>query len=583
MSYSEPVPRARTPRRNLLEILLDPKSIQMLLTFGGGLMVLGLVILLWVNEFLTPPMVAVSLGAANATLLGAGWFLLRQTRYRIAGRALTLVACFVMPLNLWYYHANDLIALDGHLWVAALVISGLYAASALILREETFVYIFVAGVTMTGLLILADLPPSPQKFWEIASPATMLVALGLVAVHLERAFPEQEGPFGRRRFGMAFFWSGHALLAGGLGLVLGAQVAGDWLFHPVFEPYYEALRAEPSPIVGELRWLALALVIAGTYGYVYSDLIVRRRGILVHVAGATLVWALAIGIQMLNIHLAAEVVLLGFALVGISLLATSRVVAAEGSLEFPLANTLHQAANTLLSVAFTAGILLGLSRYATGQITWAPVGTLAASTAVSLLACALSRHAGWRRWYVVTALGQAAVTALALTVLSTLTYLQKLEVVSVAVGTLMLVAGHIGWYREQDRPSDLVSAGLFLGSLLVGVPLAVATLIDRSRDDFILLNELGFLAAGVLLVTSGFICQLKSTTLTGAALTALYFVSLLIFLPWSRLNAVAVAVTVGGGILFTVGLLLGACRDRLLTLPERIKQREGVFRVLGWR
>lgn len=583
MNVPEPMRRARPPRRNLLEILLDPKNIQMLLAFGGALMVLGLMILLWVNKFLTPPIVAISLGVANAALLGAGWYLLKQTRYQIAGKALTLVACFVMPLNLWYYQANDLIALDGHLWVAALVISGLYAASALVLREEAFVYIFVAGVTMTGLLILADLPPSPQMFWEIASPATMLVVLGLVAIHLERAFPEADGPFSRRRFGLAFFWSGHALLAGGLVLLLGAQIAGDWLFHPIFEPYYEAWRVEPSPIVGELRWLSLALVIAGTYGYIYSDLIVRHRGVFVHVAGATLVWALTIGIQMLDVHLAAEAVLLTFALVGLGLLVASRAITSEEFSGFPLTDTLHRAANTLLSLAFVAAILLGLSRFATGQVAWVLVGLLAASTVISLLACALSCPIGWRRWYVVTALGQLAVTALALTVLSTLTYLQKLEVLSVSVGTLMLIAGHIGWYREQDRANDLVSVSLFLGSLLVGVPLAVATLIDRSRNDFIMLNEVGFLAAGVLLVTTGFICQLKSTTITGAALTALYFVSLLIFVPWSRLNAVAVAITTGGGILFTVGLILGVYRDRLLTLPERIKQREGIFRVLRWR
>ena len=27
----------------------------------------------------------------------------------LAGRALTLLACLVMPLNLWFYHANDLV------------------------------------------------------------------------------------------------------------------------------------------------------------------------------------------------------------------------------------------------------------------------------------------------------------------------------------------------------------------------------------------------------------------------------------------------------------------------------------------
>ena len=152
-----------------------------------------------------------------------------------------------------------------------------------------------------------------------------------------------------------------------------------------------------------------------------------------------------------------------------------------------------------------------------------------------------------------------------------------------AVGLLLLAAGHIGWYREQERENDMVSLSLLLGSLLVGVPLAVATLIDRSHDHFIALNELGFLAAAVILVTTGYLFQLKTTTLVGAALTALYFVTLLIYVPWSRLNAVAIFITVGGGTLFGVGLLLSVYRDRLLALPDRMKRREGVFRVLTWR
>jgi hypothetical protein len=809
---------APAPRRNLLEILLDPRNIHMLLAFGGALMVVGLIILLWVNNFFKPPVVAVSLGIANAALLAAGWWLLRATRYQLAGRALTLFACLIMPLNLWYYHANQLITIDGHLWVAAVVISVLYAASALVLREEWFVYVFCAGVTMTGLLFLADLRPSPQKFWEIASPATLLVVLGLLAIHAERAFPEQEGPFSRRRFGLAFFWSGHALLAAGLLLVLGAEIAGDWLYQPVFANLYEQLHAVPSPIVGELRWLALALVMAGTYAYVYSDLVVRRAGVYVHIAAATLLWALVLGLQVLNIAigmdaliavlavtalavngsratvfrdspytrafpvlgvllpllavalgvlvyfralspdlravwqgetpawtyvgamlltalscrfgaylyrnsqarlaavyffataaavlvaataflaalglntwqqhapwlmlipiayliaarlyrgrseeqpllwvshaatagmlvsslasalqgfdliqqqplnlalalfcaeaavfyalatafyrqpwtvhlstamacgavwqvltyfgLSAEFYTLAFALVGLGLLVVYRFALLERFAARPLAEASFQSANTLLSLSFVAAFFLGLSRLSIGAFGWTLVGLFAALTGINLLALALVRHVAWRRWYVVTTIGQAALTFLCMTMLSQLNPWQKLEIFSVAVGLLLLAVGHVGWYREQQRQSDLVSLSLLLGSLLVGVPLAAATLIDRSHDHFILLNELGFLAAAVLLLTTGFLFQLKTTTLSGAALTALYFIALLIYVPWSRLNTVAILITVGGGTLFGVGLVLSVYRDRLLTLPDRIKQRRGLFRVLSWR
>src|SRR5206468_3300344 len=126
-----------------------------------------------------------------------------------------------------------------------------------------------AGITMAGLLILATWPPSPDKFFEIAAPATMLVVMGLIAIHLERAFPESPGglggdspptlqsPFSRRRFGLAYFWSGHAQLAGGLLLLLAAFLAGDWLYTGWFESIYREWGSGPSPMVGngELVWL----------------------------------------------------------------------------------------------------------------------------------------------------------------------------------------------------------------------------------------------------------------------------------------------------------------------------------------
>jgi hypothetical protein len=111
----------------------------------------------------------------------------------------------------------------------------------------------------------------------------------------------------------------------------------------------------------------------------------------------------------------------------------------------------------------------------------------------------------------------------------------------------------------------------------------VATLVDRSQNDFIALNELGVLAAGVLLLTTGFLFRLKTTTLTGAGLTALYFLTLLLFVPWGRLNTLAIFITVGGGLLFGTGLLLSVYRDRLLVLPEKVRRRQGVFRILNWR
>ncbi|MFO1002080.1 MAG: hypothetical protein U0936_17230 [Planctomycetaceae bacterium] len=46
--------------------------------------------------------------------------------------------------------------------------------------------------------------------------------------------------------------------------------------------------------------------------------------------------------------------------------------------------------------------------------------------------------------------------------------------------------------------------------------------------------------------------QLKSTTVVGSTMTALYFVTLTIFVPWT-LGSVALAITIGGGLIFGSG------------------------------
>ena len=808
-----------TPRRSILEMLLDPRSIQWLMGLGGALMVVGIVILLWVNKYFTPPVLAMVMGGANIAFLIGGWGIIRKTRYQLVGKGLTLLACLVMPVNLWYYHAQSLLTLDGHLWVAAVVISALYAASAWMLKDEMFVYVFSAGVAMTGLLILADM----HKFMEVAAPATMLVVLGLAGIHSERAFGENDGPFSRKRFGLAFFASGHVLLASGLLMVLGAQLAGDWLYHGWFESVYRSLQAVPSPICGTLRWLALVLVLSGTYGYVYSDIVVRRHGAYIHVAAGLLLWAEVLVVQLLHLKLgldaiiailattslvvnlaqatvtrdqkltrafpvfglllgvlpvlmglyeffrflgfravwegqpprwsyvgamvltavasrtgaylyrnsvkwlptayhfvtaaatlvaavaalaafgwetwqehapvmmlipiaylvaaklygdrgpseslnlvahaatvvmlisslssafagftrivegqtlnlalaaffaeaavfyglatvfqrqpkcvhwatvmacgsmwqlmtycgfSADAYLLTFAGIGLLLLIAYRFSVLEQTAAAPLAEAAFKAANSLLSQAFVSAAFRGLARLASDAMTssakvqWSFVGFSVTMLVIAMLAVVIVKVASWRRWYVVQVVAQGALTLLALHKLIDLSPWQQVELFSVIVGLLLLGVGHLGWYREQDRESELVSTSLFFGSLLAAVPLAIATLVDRWDNQFLIVNEAGFLFVSLLLLGSGVVFRLKCTTLVGGVSTALYFITLVMFIKFGRLSTVATLITVGGTTLFGTGLILAFFRDRLLALPERIKNREGIFKVMNWR
>jgi hypothetical protein len=828
--FAEAAPAAQ-PRRSLMEILLDPRSIQWLLISGGALLVFGLVIWLAAEGiFENPLFLAAALGAGNAALLAGGWAMMAATRYQTAGRALTLLACLVMPFNLWFYDAQGLITLSagGHLWIPALVCCALYAVSARLLRDPLFVWVLVAGVAMTGLLILAD--RDLQRFWEIAAPATLLVGLGFLCIHAERVFPEGEGPFSRRHFGLAFFGSGHVVLAAGLFLLLGAQLWGNWLL-PFLKQLDPGMAVNVPDIVtrpGD-RLLAIGLVLAGAYAYTYSDLVVRRVGVYIYFAVFTLLWAevllvdylaeqfgwqlpmlevfiialavtalaanlalsglpdgrstlqratLPLGLCLsvvpvllgvllhfraslpqgfpghyelawsyvaamlaaalscrvsaflfrhshpglsltyffgtgaatlagaagllvvlrpgilwheqapllmlipllylgaarlyeghtpqrpllwvahaatvvmlisslgsafqgfllierdpLNLLLAAffaeatlfylleavwrkhafsvyactatacaavwqllkyqgvleEYYVLTFAAVGLLLLVVYRFAVLENMKQVGLARAAFHAGNTLLSLAFVAGALMILAEVVAGSGGKSVLlSVLVALIVMSLLAVALVRQQDWRRWYVATSVMNAGLVVLVLAVFGNLTMPQKLELVCASLGLILLVVGHLGWFREQDSQNDLVTVSLIFGCLLLAVPLTVAVLYCRagrqSFDTFHTVNEVGMLAAGLLLLATGYMCQIKSTTLTGAFLSVVYLVSLVLFLRVpEKLQTTAVYIMTGGGLFFGVGLLLSLYRDRLLALPEQIKRRAGVFRVLTWR
>lgn len=160
---------------------------------------------------------------------------------------------------------------------------------------------------------------------------------------------------------------------------------------------------------------------------------------------------------------------------------------------------------------------------------------------------------------------------------------QKLEIYRIVSGLLLLAASQVGDMREQEQESEMVSLGLMLGSILLGIPPALAPLIDRSRGAFLLLNEMGFLGTAVLLLAIGLLFKIRATTITGAALCTLYFLALLFYVPWDRLNTLAIMIAVVGAVLFGVGLLLSVFREKLLALPQQVKNRKGVFRVLDWR
>lgn len=310
--------------RSLIEYVLDPRSLQALMATGGALLMLGLVVYLWTQGvFENPVTVAVCLGGANLGLLAAGASMVRYSRYQTAGRAITLLACLVLPLNLWFYDAQGLITIKdgGHLWVPALVCCAIYAGVARLLKDSMFVYTLVAGITMTGLLFLAD--QSIDRFWEILGPSAFMVIFGAACVHVERLFHAGEGPFSRAKFGRAFFLSGHVVMAAGLIVLLAGRLVGDF-YEPIFADWVSF--TVPDVVIDPTAQLiALLLTLLATYTYAYSQVaIAPREKRYAYLSVFSLLWSEVILLNLLNVPTTESLWLL--------VLASTGVIAAVASL-----------------------------------------------------------------------------------------------------------------------------------------------------------------------------------------------------------------------------------------------------------
>ena len=297
-------------RRNWIEVLVDPQTLQGLMLCGAGLLVVGLVVWLWsIGVFENKLIVATSLGVANFALLAVGVSGARFTRYQTASKAITMLACLVMPLNLWFYDAQGLITLDqgGHLWVPALVCCGLYVLVARVLADPLFVNAIVGGVAMTGLLFLAD--NQVGRLWEIMAPSSFLVVLGMICIHVERAFPPEEGPFSRAKFGRAFFQAGHVVMGLGLSVLLVGRLVGR--FYERFLTGWDWISMPAVATQTSLQWLALALALGAAYSYVYSQVVVKAKGRYLTSAVLTLIWSAIILLDLLQVELTAKLLAVG--------------------------------------------------------------------------------------------------------------------------------------------------------------------------------------------------------------------------------------------------------------------------------
>ncbi len=401
-----PTPQPPRPRRSVLEILTDPHSIQWFLAAGGGLFVMGLVLLLWsLKVFENPAVVASFLGAGSLAILAGGWALLSLTRFHTAGRATMLLGCLVMPLNIWYYASSGL--MTENFWLPATACCAIYAFSAWRLRDPLFVPVLVGGVALAGLLILFD----AGKFFEVATPAAFLVGLAFLCIHAERAFPEGDGPFARSRFGLAFFASGQLVLLAGLGLLIGGQIQGVLGLAWKWPQEYIPLVIIEQP----LKILALVLVLAATYLYFYSDVLIRHRRIYSYLGAFTLLWAEVIALDILGLGLSLEAIVVALAGTGLVVNGIQFLWkdAPESARSLAVFGLLLNLAAVLVAVVLHVAVLnpqLTLSK----DLTWKAVGALALVAVSSRFGAYLAAgKAPGREWTYFFATAAATVLAVA--------------------------------------------------------------------------------------------------------------------------------------------------------------------------
>ena len=162
---------------------------------------------------------------------------------------------------------------------------------------------------------------------------------------------------------------------------------------------------------------------------------------------------------------------------------------------------------------------------------------------------------------------------------------QKLEIFCVAIGFAMLVASHIGLFREANgERNETVGLGLGIGSILVSLTLLIAVLYHRwVTGQPSIYDELALLTLTIPMLVTGLSWKIKATTLWGGSALTIYLVVLIISVAYRPEVAIGIYLAGGGAIVFAIGIVLSIYRDKLLEIPDHVANRTGVFRILNWR
>ena len=327
---AEPIPLAQRvgglPKTNLFELMLSPKSLQVMMSVGGGVLAIGCAVWLWsLGVFDNPLVAALALAGVNLGVLCLGVWLVANSRFGLAGRGLAFLSSLLMPLHLWFYDAQGLMVLNegGHLWFPALIICGLYALVARLTRDSIFVYTLMGGVLLTGLLFLAG--PQMAFLWPVLPTCLFLVLLGTVAIHADHLFVEPSGAFSRNEFGRAFFRAGHLTVAAGLGYLLSAQLS-SFLYGRV-----GGFIVDPDLFNPVVSWWSVLVLGVAFWAYQFSHISRPRGNFYMIAAGGVFLWGLLTTLQIFAIAVTPNLILMLMALGVVGLQIFERPFAAARS------------------------------------------------------------------------------------------------------------------------------------------------------------------------------------------------------------------------------------------------------------
>ncbi len=250
---------------------------------------------------------------------------------------------------------------------------------------------------------------------------------------------------------------------------------------------------------------------------------------------------------------------------------------------------LAKAANFVIFPSGIASTFLAMSRWLVGNIETSLMVVMLISLVCTVLSSFLTKNADWKTAFRALIIAIVGSSLCVLDGLLDLDVWHRGEICSLVGGTVLLILGHLAWLREENNQADDVATiSLFLGSLLVLIPISVGLVIYRVSDTpetlWRLFHEIAAIAGGLVMLGLGIVCRIRSTSISGGILLTTFLVSLitLIRLP-SQLHNASVVMMVGGGVFLGTAILMSIYRDRLVAIPQQVRDGEGVFQVLKWR